>query len=315
MNRYMHRTIRSIILTVLTCSVLNTGCKNAETPMEVEIHTGIPVTVSPASVGAMTSYIYFSATSSFLFKASVKSPATGYVDAIPVNQGDAVKKNQILFSIRTKESAAIINDSLNNLDFKGIVNVKSAAAGLVSSIEHPKGDYVTEGDQLCEVAVTESFAFILDVPFEEVQFIKLRSVCDVVLPDGRSYKGIIKSSFPSMSVNSQTQRFIVRLTSPVNLPENLTAKIKIVKESVKAAVSLPKSSILTDETMEHFWVMKLISDSMAVKVPVITGIKEYDHVQIIRPEFNSSDSFLTTGNYGVSDTVYVNVIKSSGNEQ
>jgi len=209
----------------------------------------------------------------------------------------------------------MINDSLNNLDFKGIVNVKSAAAGLVSSIEHPKGDYVTDGDQLCEVDVTESFAFILEVPFELAYSIKLQSSCEVVLPDGRSYKGIIKSSFPSMSVNSQTQRFIVRLTSPVNLPENLTAKIKIIKESVKAAVSLPRSSILTDETMEHFWVMKLINDSVAVKVPVITGITENDYVQITTPEFNSSDSFLTTGNYGVSDTVYVNVLKPGSNGQ
>jgi hypothetical protein len=61
--------------------------------------------------------------------------------------------------------------------------------------------------------------------------------------------------------------------------------------------------------MQHFWVMKLLNDSMAVKVPVITGITEKEYVQISQPEFNSSDSFLTTGNYGVSDTVYVNVLK------
>ena len=307
--------IRIIVLNALTGLILITGCRHTETPSAAEIHTGVPVTVSPVSIGIMTNYIDFSATSSFLFKSSVKSPATGYVDAILVNQGDAVKKNQNLFAIRTKESAAIGNDSLSNLDFKGIVNVRSAAAGLISSIEHPKGDYVAEGDQLCEVAITESFAFILDVPFEQAHFIKLQSACDIVLPDGRLYKGIIKSSFPSMSANSQTQRFIVRLAVPENLPENLTVKIKIVKESVRAAVSLPKSAILTDETMQHFWVMKLINDSMAVKVPVITGITEKDYVQITRPEFYSSDSFLTTGNYGVSDTVYVNVLKNSNNEQ
>ena len=38
-----------------------------------------------------------------------------------------------------------------------------------------------------------------------------------------------------MSGNSQTERFIVRLAEPKNLPENLTVKIRIVKESVKAA--------------------------------------------------------------------------------
>ena len=77
----------------------------------------------------MVNYLELSATSAFLFKASVKAPATGYIDNILVNQGDAVEKNQLLFSIRTKEAAAIIADSLNNMNFSGIVNVKAATPG------------------------------------------------------------------------------------------------------------------------------------------------------------------------------------------
>jgi len=118
-----------------------------------------------------------------------------------------------------------------------------------------------------------------------------------------------------MSVNSQTQRFIVKLTEPERLPENLTCKIRIVKESVNSATSLPNSCILTDETMQQFWVMKLINDSVAVKVPVTTGISEAEYVQIISPVFNASDLFLSSGNYGLADTVYVKVNNSTGNEK
>ena len=46
-----------------------------------------------------------------------------------------------------------MGDSLNNMNFSGIVEVKAATAGLISSIEHSKGDYVAEGDQLCQVAI------------------------------------------------------------------------------------------------------------------------------------------------------------------
>ena len=111
-----------------------------------------------------------------------------------------------------------------------------------------------------------------------------------------------------MRVNSQTERFIVGMEKPASLPENLTGKIRIVKESVKSATSLPKSCILTDETMQQFWVMKLINDSSAVKVTVTTGIKEEEYVQIIQPEFKMSDLFLASGNYGLGDTVYVKVL-------
>jgi hypothetical protein len=262
------------LMTVLAALIISAGCGPSENrPVETR-HPGLPVTVSPVHIGQMVNYIELSATSEFLFKAAIKSPATGYVDDILVTQGDAVEQNQALFTIRTKEAAAIIQDTLNNINFTGIVNVKAATSGLISSIEHPKGDYVAEGDQLCQIAITESFVFILDVPFELSGFIKLQSPCEIVLPDNQSLKGIIKTSFPSMSVNSQTERFIVKLAESKNLPENLTGKIRIVKESVKSAISLPKSCILTDETMQQFWVMKLLNDSMSVKVLVTKGITD-----------------------------------------
>jgi hypothetical protein len=303
------------ILTAVAGVMITAGCGSADNRSVEAGHSGIPVTVSPVHIGQMVNYIELSATSEFLFKAAIKAPATGYVDDILVNQGDAVEQNQPLFTIRTKEAAAIIKDTSNNISFSGIVNVKAATAGLISSIEHPKGDYVAEGDQLCQVAITESFAFILDVPFELSGFIRLHSPCQIILPDSQSIKGIIKSRFPSMSVNSQTERYIVKLAQSKSLPENLTGKIRIVKESVESAISLPKSCILTDETMQQFWVMKLINDTVSVKVPVTTGITDGEYVQVLSPVFTASDLFLASGNYGLGDTVSVKVINKILNEK
>jgi hypothetical protein len=311
----MKRLINNIIIAGLTGLIVVTGCNQTSSRSEQVSHSGIPVTVTPVRVGQMINYIELSATSAFLFKAAIKTPATGYLDDILINQGDAVEIDQSLFTIRTKEAAAILPDSSNKLNFSGIVKVKSASAGLISSIDHSKGDYVAEGEQLCQVSLPESFVFILDVPFELSVFVKLNTSCEIVLPDNQKLNGIIKSRFPSMSVNSQTERFIVRMEKPVSLPENLTCKIRIVKESEKSATSLPNSCILTDETMQQFWVMKLINDSVAVKVPVITGIKEEEYVQIIQPEFKMPDLFLASGNYGLGDTVYVKVLNKTGHEQ
>ena len=232
MKFVMSRLIVKMILPWITGLIIAAGCRQTGNHAEQLSNPGVPVTVMPVRTGRMISYIEFSATSLFMYKAAVKTPVTGFVDDILVNQGDEVEKNQSLFTIRTKEAAAIIADSTNRMGFSGIVNVKATTRGLISSIEHPKGDYVAEGDQLCQIAITGSFVFILDVPFELSGFVKLNSGCEITLPDGRRLKGIIKTSFPSMSVNSQTQRFIVKPTDPERLPENLTCKIRIVKESV-----------------------------------------------------------------------------------
>jgi hypothetical protein len=310
----MNRTLTINFLAGIICLIVGTGCKHSSDNIGKEVLSRIPVTASPVRTSNMVTYIELSATSAFLFSAAIKAPVTGYVDNMFVNQGDAVFKNQLLYTIKTKEASAIMNDSLNNLQFSGIVNVKAATAGLISSIAHPKGDYVAEGDQLCQVVDPGSLVFILDVPFEFSGYIRLNTPCEIFLPDNRVIKGMIKSRFPAMTISSQTERYIVRLTEPKSLPENLVGKIKIVKELVKAAVSLPKSCILTDETMESYWVMKLINDSMAAKVPVTTGISEAEYVQITRPAFTGSDLFLASGNYGLGDTAYVKVLKTISNE-
>jgi multidrug efflux pump subunit AcrA (membrane-fusion protein) len=309
MDRAICKSLEICIVGVM----LMTGCKNRVPVTEMASHSRIPVTVSTIQIGPMVNYLELNATSAFLFKAAVKSPVTGYIEKIFVNQGDAVEKDQLLFRLKTKEAMALMADSLNNIKFKGVVEVKAATAGIISSVEHSTGDYVAESDQLCQISIRESYAFILDVPFELSGTVKLNNECEIALPDSQVIKGIIKSRLPSMAGNSQTERYIVRLAKPKTLPENLTGKIKIIKELVKNAVSLPKSSILADETMQNYWVMKIINDSMAVKVPVTPGISTEKYVQVTSPVFKPSDSFLISGNYGLGDTVFIKILKSPGN--
>jgi biotin carboxyl carrier protein len=311
----MDKILKKQNIALIMGLIVLAGCKQAPNNSEKAGFSGIPVTVSTMSISQMVTYLELSATSAFLFKADIKSPVTGYIDNMLVNQGDAIIKDQLLFTIRTKEAAAIMGDSSNNIKFNGIIKINATTAGIIATIEHPKGDYVAEGDQLCQITIPESFVFILDVPFELSGYVKLNTACDIILPDNHVLKGIIKSRFTSMSGNSQTERFIVRLAEPKSLPENLTGKIKIVKEFAKTATKLPKACVLTDETMQSFWVMKLINDSMAIKVPIIKGISEEEYIQIIQPVFKGSDLFLTSGNYGLGDTAYVKILKSSNHGQ
>jgi hypothetical protein len=310
MNLKMNKFIAAI-----SCIIFMSACHRTGMRTEKTISSAIPVTVSSLHRGPISSYLELSATSAFLFKASVKTPVTGYIENMLISQGDAIENNRLLFTIKTKEASALVDDSLNSLKFSGIVDVKSGLAGLISTIDHPKGDYVTEGDQLCQIAVPESFVFILDVPFELSGSLKLNTRCEVILPDGRPVQGVINSRLPSMASSSQTERFIVKLLKPINLPENLIAKIRIVKDTEENAVSLPKSSILTDETMHNFWVMKLINDSTAVKVMITTGISENDYVQVRMPEFKDKDLFLSSGNFGLGDTANVKIIKALSHER
>ncbi|HXL54630.1 MAG TPA: hypothetical protein VN958_00140, partial [Chitinophagaceae bacterium] len=58
------------------------------------------------------------------------------------------------------------------------------------------------------------------------------------------------------------------------------------------------------------WVMKIIDDSTAVKVPVKKGIETGDRIEILSPAFNPSEKILLTGNYGLPDTAKVTIMQT-----
>ena len=53
--------------------------------------------------------------------------------------------------------------------------------------------------------------------------------------------------------------------------------------------------------------MKLINDSIAIKVPIEKGLEEIDKIEILSPHFNTADRIVLTGNYGLSDTAKVTI--------
>jgi hypothetical protein len=60
--------------------------------------------------------------------------------------------------------------------------------------------------------------------------------------------------------------------------------------------------------MENYWVMKLINDSTAIKVPVIQSTEADSVVEIISPIFSSTDRIIKSGNYGLPDTANVKIV-------
>jgi hypothetical protein len=306
----MQQTRLKITAAVLAACLLTAACHRRMTTAEQEPVASVPVTVTGITVAPMNDYLTLMATSVFLNKAMVKATATGYVEEAHVTVGQNVTKGQDLFILKTKEAAAIGTDTLGHATFPGLITVRTAIDGTVLSIDHPAGDYVLDGDRLAVIAVPGSLVFILEAPFEDDEWIKTGAPCDVILPGGRTMKGVIASRLPAVTGNAQTQQYIIRMNGAVNLPENLIAQVKILKLTLPGAIMLPRACVLADALMKHFWVMKLINDSTAVKVSVTTGLTHDDSVQIVHPAFTPSDLILASGNYGLGDTATVAVIKN-----
>jgi multidrug efflux pump subunit AcrA (membrane-fusion protein) len=276
---------------------------------EVEITT--PVTTTAISTDPMAEYIELNATSTFLQQAYVKASNTGYIKSVNAQIGKMISASQTAFVLKTKEAQSIGN-TINLLDtsfkFSGIINIKAGTTGYVSELNHQPGDYVQDGEQLAVISDIRSFVFVLNLPYELRPYVLNKGFVELQLPDGKKLIGNISSVTPVVDSASQTQNIILTVNDK-SLPINLIAKVRVQKTGKASAVSLPKQSVLTDETQTNFWVMKLIDSTTAVKVPVTKGMESGDRIEILSPAFSPADRFLLTGNYGLADTAKIKIIQ------
>jgi multidrug efflux pump subunit AcrA (membrane-fusion protein) len=272
-----------------------------------------PVTVTTITTQTLNDYVDLNATSSFLQSNFIKASANGYLKSVKVRLGEMVHAGQLAFTLQTKESKALGN-TINDLDpsfhFNGLISIKAAASGYIQELNHQPGDYVQDGEQLAVLTDSRSFGFVLNLPYELRQYVTTGKQLDLNLPDGTQVNGVVNSILPNVDSASQTQQVLIRVNQSKPLPQNLIAKVRIVKAQRNNTPSLPKQAVLTDEAQSNFWVMKMIDSVTAVKVPIVKGMETTDRVEIVRPVFEAGDKILLTGNYGLADTARVKIVKN-----
>ena len=282
----------------------------ADNPAADSVDARTPVTVTSINRDALDDYIELNAVSAFLQKSYVKANANGYLQSADVYPGKYVAAGQPLFTLKTKE-ALTIGNSLKILDsslhFSGLNTIKAGQHGYITQLNHQSGDYVQDGEQLAVISDRNSFVFLLNLPYELRPFVLNKKNVELILPDGTKLNGLIGAAMPTVDSASQTQNIVIRINTTTAIPENLIAKVRIIRSARTTTQSLPRAALLTDETESNFWVMKLIDSATAVKVLVKKGIETKDRVEVLTPLFSASDKILVTGNYGLPDTAKVKV--------
>lgn len=283
------------------------GCRNPANKAEEEIVARTPVTVSSIVHKSISETVELPAVSLFIRKNTIRSATTGTIEAVSVTPGDFVKKGELLFTVKTREASAL-HGSLNSdsaLVFKGLIQTNSPKDGVISSISHQTGDFVQEGDELAVLSDQNSIVFNLEVPFELRKYIEQGKSCLLRFPDSTIVKGVISGRLPEMDVQSQTISYLIKPFGTGRLPQNLMATAIINKSTRTNVQVLPRSALLGNETQTEFWIMKVVNDSTAVKIPVKKGIENYDEVEITEPQLLPEDKILVTGNYGLGDTAAI----------
>ncbi|MBC7447414.1 MAG: biotin/lipoyl-binding protein [Hymenobacteraceae bacterium] len=307
----LHRALPGLLYLLLL-----SACQSRPPDEEADAEGPPPraqVRVTTVTTQALEDHVTLPATAVYPSKSAVTASLAGYITAVHVQLGDRVQAGQVLFGLETKERRALgsaaerIDPSLRGF---GLVTVRAPAAGIVSILDQAQaGGYVLEGAPLCTVAESSGFVFQLNLPYEYHALATGHPRVTILLPDSTRHTGTVTAPLASVSVG-QAEVWLVKPDKPPGIiPENLTVQVLLTRTRRAAAQTLPATCVLADETLHNFWVMKLVDDSTAVKVPVTLGVQRPDEIEILRPAFAPQDRILRTGNYGLADTAKVTVLR------
>lgn len=308
--------MKQVILYYFTAfTLVLTSCgSKTETLSEEEITPKTPVEVVSISNGTIKDELTLFGTTIYLKRNLVIAPIPAFITQVNVKLGDKVNKGDVLYELQSKESRALGNDvskidsTLKNF---GILKITASATGIISTLDKQQsGDYVLEGTQLCTIAESNDLVFQVNVPYEFTAYTKTGNSCTIILPDNMRHLATFTKALTAMNVTAQTQTVLAKCNKNLFLPENMVVKVIIQKGTQNKKQVLPKSCVLSDEMMKEFWVMKLINDSTAIKIPVTIGNKNIEQIEILSPQFSNTDRIISRGNYGLPDTAFVS-IKSS----
>jgi hypothetical protein len=295
--------IASILLMISSCNQKN-GEDTQSEPSPV-----VSVKMVPVIRGDIEKNIVFNGKTIYLKKNSVLSPISGYITKINISYGSRVKKNDVLFEIQTKENKALRTiDTL--LAKNAVIKVLAPSDGFAGELLiNQSGAYVLEGNTLCTIAENQNPLIQLNAPYEFNQLIKVGKNCRLVLPDNTVITGIITDIVPIMNESSQTQNVLVKPQTDRQLPENLNVNVLLSAEKHLNVLLLPKKAVMTNEVLKDFWVMKIMNDSMAVKISIQKGIENDSLMEVISSNLSVGDRIITEGAYGLPDSSKVKIEK------
>ena len=298
------KIILNIILIASSIFLITCSSKNEKTQTDIN---RTPVSVIQPKKMNMTENITLNANTIFLKKEIIRATFQGYIEKTYRNIGDKISSGDLLFQINTKESAADSNLQiiLGDKTFKGLIQIKAKSEGVLTELDYNAGDFVSDGEQIAVISNPSSLRIELNVPYQYANKISINTPCEIFLPNCKVVNAFIQKIIPQVDPSAQTQSFILGMKQTEYLPENLNVNAKISIRTVKDAIVVPQSAVMSNETLDKFWIMKLINDTTAVRNDITKGIENDNFVQVLKPELKTTDLIITDGAYGLPDTAKV----------
>ena len=188
------------------------------------------------------------------------------------------------------------------------VQLASPLDGVVARINVQPGQTVDLNTVVAEIIDLKRLVATVNVPADEAMQVKAGQAAEVFTDNARKPATTASVSFVSPSVDMKTSSAPVRLALPEDsgLRPGQFVRARIVTEELTDRLVVPRESVVKADDEQVIYV---VEGDKAMQMPVKTGLRDGNLVEVEAEGLKDGDTIVTVGAYGLPKESKVKITK------
>lgn len=305
----MKKTMKSVVTIASMAAVLtfmSCGPKKAAKEESKEVETLYAVSTYKTVAGNLDDYLEFGGDVASVNEVMVLPDQAGKITNVLVKVGDMVKKDQTIAYVNPLRVGVVYNDS----------PVKAPISGRVTSLPVTVGSTVSQSSSVAKVARTDDLEIRIAIAERFISRISNGQKATVTFDAYPSveFGAKIFEVSPVLDTATRTMGVKLRLNPPDNrVKVGMYGRVKLVTESVKNAIVLPVSALVTRDGKDYVFVVTTPKSGKNAAVvslkPVTRGILVDNQVEITKG-LEAGEEVVIKGQTLLNDGAKVNIVST-----
>lgn len=252
-----------------------------------------PVAVSEVSLDTIKDTLFYTGDIHALAEAEVYSVAAGTIIAYYCDEGDAVRKGQILVTLQRQET----------WDVYMPVTVRAPISGIVARNYLDAGELATESTPLALIVAGDEMKAVIKVPEVEMNRIELGMKAELAVPSIKDhvFTGEVSEISPVLDTDTRTCRMTVHFDNDgMSLVAGMFGYVSVIIEEKSDVVCVPVVSVLFAGGGQEEPYCFVIEDDTAHLCPLEIGIVSDDRIEVFSG-VEAGERVVISGHEGLED--------------
>lgn len=304
------KRIKKSVLTIasMTAAItfISCGPKKPAQAEEKEVETLYAVSTYKTVAGNLDDYLEFGGDVASSNEVMVLPDQAGKITNILVKVGDKVQQGQTLAYVNPLRVGVVYNDS----------PVKAPISGRITSLPVTVGSTVSQSSSVAKVARTDDLEIRISIAERFISRISNGQKATVTFDAYPSveFGAKIFEVSPVLDTSTRTMGVKLRLNPPDSrVKVGMYGRVKLVTESVKNAIVLPTSALVTRDGQDFVFVVskpKTGTSAAEVTIKSVTkGISVDNQVEITKG-LDAGEEVVIKGQTLLNDGAKVNIVSS-----